>query len=85
VKDTSVTIQTANFPPSQDFVVTMGPIGSLGVGGIVVASTNSGAGGAFTATYNIPAQLAGTAQIAIRLQSASGYYAFNWFWNFTAP
>ena len=85
VKDTSVKIQTANFPPSQDFVVTMGPIGSLGVGGTVVATTNSGAGGVFTAVYNIPAQLAGTPQIAIRMQSASGYYAFNWFWNFTAP
>jgi len=85
VKDTSVTVLTANFPPNQDFVVTMGPLNSLGLGGIVVATTNSGAGGAFTATYNIPASLVGTAQISIRMQSAAGYYAFNWFWNATAP
>jgi LysM repeat protein len=85
VKDTSVTIQTANFPPNQAFNGTMGPIGSRGIGGVSVATTNSGAGGAFTATFNIPASLAGKPQIAIRLQSASGYYAFNWFWNVTAP
>jgi LysM domain len=85
VRDTSVTVLTANFPPGQDFVVTMGPLNSLGLGGVVVATTNSGAGGAFTATYNIPASLAGTGQISIRMQSASGYYSFNWFWNATAP
>ena len=48
-------------------------------------TTNSGVGGTFTATYPIPAQLAGTPQIAIRLQSASGYYSYNWFFNATAP
>jgi len=85
VKDTSVTIQTGSFPSNQDFNVTMGPFGGLGVGGTSVDTTNSGAGGVFTATYNIPSQLAGMQQIAIRLQSASGYYAFNWFWNVTAP
>ena len=85
IKDTSVTIQTANFPPNQDFSVTMGPLGTLGVGGVLVTTTNSGAGGAFTVTYPIPAQLAGTLQIAIRLQSASGYYSYNWFFDATAP
>ena len=85
VKDTSVTVLTANFPPGQDFVVTMGPLNSLGLGGVVVATTNSGAGGAFTATYTIPASLAGTGQISIRMQSEYGYYSFNWFWNATAP
>lgn len=85
VKDTSVTIQTANFPTDQDFNVTMGPIGSSGIGGTLAATTNSGVGGTFTATYPIPAQLAGVLKIAIRLQSASGYYSFNWFYNVTAP
>jgi LysM repeat protein len=85
VQNTSVTIQTANFPPNQTFVVTMGPFGGLGVGGVVVTTTDSGAGGTFTATYAIPSQLAGVTPIAIRLQSASGFFSFNWFWNFTAP
>jgi LysM repeat protein len=85
VQNTSVTIQTANFPPNDNFVVTMGPFGGLGVVGFVVTTTNSGTGGSFTATYAIPSQLVGVSQIAIRLQSASGFFSFNWFWNFTAP
>jgi hypothetical protein len=79
--NTSVTIQTANFPANQEFQVTMGAIGTQGVGGTVVGTTHSGAGGSFTATYNIPAALQGVDRIAIRLQSAQGYFAYNWFYN----
>jgi hypothetical protein len=85
VADTSVTILTNNFPPNQIFTVRMGPYGTQGIGGIVVTTTNSGAGGAFTETYAIPAALAGSSRIAIRLESPEGFYAFNWFWNNTAP
>lgn len=85
VEDTTVTVQTNNFPPNKDFVVTMGAMGTKGVGGTVVDTTNSGAGGTFTATYNIPAGLHGSGQIAIRFQdNASGYYAYNWFVNSAA-
>lgn len=85
VTDQTVTVQTHNFPANQNFVVTMGPMGSKGVNGIVVATTNSGAGGSFSATYNIPAQLKGSGQIAVRLQTSHTYpyYAYNWFWNNT--
>ncbi len=85
VTDQTVTIQTANFPANQNFVVTMGPMGSKGVNGIVVATTNSGAGGSFSATYNVPAQLKGSRQIAVRLQTTHQYpyFAYNWFWNNT--
>ncbi len=85
VTDQTVTIQTHDFPANQNFVVTMGPMGSKGVNGIVVATTNSGAGGSFSATYNIPAQLKGSRQIAIRMQTSHAYpyYAYNWFWNNT--
>lgn len=86
VTDTTVTIRTSNFPANQNFLVTMGAMGTKGVGGVVVGTTNSGAGGAFNATYNIPAQLKGAKQVAIRLQTshANPYYAFNWFWNNTS-
>jgi hypothetical protein len=85
VQDKTVTIQTANFPANDTFTVTMGKIGTLGIGGIVVGTTDSGSGGSFQATYNIPASLAGLEQIAIRLQSStSGYFAYNWFYNNTA-
>ncbi len=82
VKDTNVTIAAVNFPPSQTFTVRMGAFGTMGVGGTVVTTYDSGAGGNFSATYNIPAGLAGQAKIAIRLESATGYYySYNWFYN----
>jgi hypothetical protein len=85
-KDSTVTIQTSNFPANDTFNVTMGAFGTLGIGGTSVGSFNSGAGGAMSATFNIPAGLQGFSQIAIRLQSpTSGYYAYNWFWNSTYP
>jgi hypothetical protein len=85
VANTSVTILTNNFPPNQIFTVRMGQYGTQGIGGIVVTTTNSGAGGSFTETYAIPAALAGSTRIAIRLESPEGFYAFNWFWNNTTP
>lgn len=81
VVDGSVSILAQDFPPNQDFVVTMGPIGTLGINGTPVAITNSGLFGAFSATYPIPPNLVGARQIAVRLQSPQGYYSYNWFWN----
>lgn len=85
VTDKTVTIQTANFPANQTFTVTMGPFGTRGINGTVVGTLQSGAGGALTATYNIPANLVGSYQIAIRAQTAHTYpyYAYNWFYNNT--
>ena len=82
--DESVTIRTANYPPDQTFTVTMGPMGTRGINGTVVAETDSGDGGTFEATYDIPDELKGSYQIAIRLQSPAGYYSYNWFYNDTA-
>lgn len=84
VADQTVSIMTYNYPANQDFVVTMGPMGSLGIDGYYVTTINSGAGGSFPATFTIPAALQGSYQIAIRLQSAQGYYSYNWFYNNTA-
>lgn len=84
--DVSVTILTYNFPAYDNFLVRMGPMGTRGEGGIPVATINSGVGGSFYATFAIPAALAGSYQIAIRLENTtgSGYYAYNWFYNNTA-
>lgn len=83
VKDTSVTIETNNFPANQDFTTTMGVIGTRGIGGVVVGSFNSGNGGTITQQFNIPAALQGMGRIAIRTQTshANPYYAFNYFYN----
>jgi LysM repeat protein len=85
VRNTSVTIRTANFPANQTFSATMGAIGTRGYGGFAAGSVSSGAGGVFTATINIPAQMANASQIAILLVSPQGYYSYNWFWNNTYP
>jgi hypothetical protein len=77
----TVEILTKNFPPSQTFTVRMGEYGTLGVGGTVVGTLDSGAGGAFLATFNIPDALKTRDRIAIRVDSPQGYYAYNWFWN----
>jgi len=86
VKNNNVTIQAYNFPSNDTFKVYMGTFGTLGIGGIEVDTTSTGASGTFTKAYSIPASLSGSAKIAIRLQShASGYYAYNWFFNNTTP
>ncbi len=84
VRDSTVTIVTHNFPSGLDFTVRMGEYGTLGIGGIEVATLNSGSGGSFEATFTIPDGLKGRQKIAIRLDSSAGYFAYNWFWNNTA-
>lgn len=83
--DKTVTIRTHNYPANDSFVVTMGKMGTRGVGGIKVDTIQTGAGGSFTATFNIPDSLKGLKQIAIRLQSpTSKYFSYNWFYNNTS-
>jgi len=84
VRDQTVTLQAWDFPPGQTFDVLMGAMGTRGVNGTKAATQDSGSG-SFTATYSIPAVLRGSSQISIRLQSAFGYYSFNWFYNNTTP
>jgi hypothetical protein len=85
VVDKTVTIKTTNLPPNDTFTVTMGKFGTMGIGGTVVKTTDSGTGGSQTLTYDIPASLVGQYQIAIRIQSTTtGYFAYNWFFNSTA-
>jgi hypothetical protein len=82
VSNGEVTLQTYNFPPETDFIVTMGPMGTKGIGGYVIGTQNSGEGGSFIATYPVPQQLYGSDMISIRLQSTtSGHYAYDYFTN----
>jgi len=85
VKDDTVTIKTDNYPANETFTVRMGAFGTRAIGGVVVGTTESGKGGAFEATYKIPAEQKGNLLIAIRLDSTHGYYSYNWFWNNNAP
>lgn len=84
VVNQTVTITTKGFPANDTFQVLMGKIGTRGVDGVKVDSFNSGSGGVFAKTFNIPAELKDQRQIAIRLESTtSGHYSYNWFWNNT--
>jgi hypothetical protein len=84
-KGKTVTIAAVNFPTNDNFTVTMGAYGTLGIGGVVADTQDSG-NGSFNATYSIPNSLKGYTRIAIRLQSpTSNYYSYNWFWNNTYP
>lgn len=85
IRNNSVTISAKNFPANLDFTVLMGKMWTQGIGGFEVTTFDSGDGGDFEATYAIPEELSGLDRISIRLQSNSGYYAYNWFWNNTYP
>jgi LysM repeat protein len=81
-QDNSVTIKTSNFPANDIFDVRMGKMGTRGVNGTLAGTIESGKGGSFVVTFQIPANLYGSRQIAIRLESPdSGYFAYNWFYN----
>ena len=81
-EDESVKIKTNNYPADKDFQVLMGKIGTRGVGGTLVTTINSGDGGSFEATFDIPEALHGDYQIAIRLQTAdNAFYSYDWFYN----
>lgn len=79
----SVTIHAVNFPQNTNFTVRMDVFGNLAIGGTIVGTVNSGTG-TFNATFNIPASLKDKSTIAIRLDSASGWYSYNWFTNKTS-
>lgn len=83
VKDQTVTIQANDFPANQTYTVLMGPMFTGAINGTVVASKDTGEGGAYLETFEIPASLAGSDRIAIRIEFSGGRYAVNWFWNNT--
>jgi hypothetical protein len=85
VKDSNVTIKTANFPAGKTYNVLMGAMGTRGVNGVSAGTVESGNGGELTFTINIPVQVQGMSRIAIRLESTTGgYFSYNWFHNNTA-
>ncbi len=85
VRNGSVTIEANNLPANDEFTVRMNKMGTKGIGGIKVGTFSSGTGGKKTFTFDIPTELKGLKQIAIRFDSStgSGYFAYNWFYNTT--
>ena len=84
-KGVNVTIYTYNMPAGKQFKVLMGEFGTLGIGGIQVATIDTGAGGSFYGTFLIPDAFKDRLRVAIRMEGIDTvYYAYNWFWNNTS-
>lgn len=83
VQDQNVTIQANDFPPNVDFVIRMGANNTGGVNGPVAEEANSGEGGTFLKTIQIPEALKGLGTIAVRIEFSTGTWAANYFYNIT--
>lgn len=81
-EDDSVKIKAFNFPKG-DYVIFMDEVGSGAKNGIKVDTVTIKAGRTFTGTFDIPEDLEGEDEIAIRVENVdeSAYYAFTWFDN----
>jgi hypothetical protein len=84
VGDSTVTIMTSEFPAKSQYTILMGPYGSRGLGGTMLGTFNTDAGGQMILALNIPATLKGYSPIDIRIEFPDGRYAFNFFYNITA-
>ncbi len=86
VEDDTVTVKATNVPAHDKFAVLMNRMGTRGVNGYRVGTVYSGSGGTLTTTFDIPEELYGKYQIAIRYESVAGtgYYSYNWFYNNTS-
>jgi hypothetical protein len=79
----SVTVHATGLPAGKIFTARMDKATTTADNGPVVGQTTSGSDGTFDATYAIPASLKTELAIAIRIDSAGGFYAYNWFLNQT--
>ncbi len=79
-----VTVHATGLPAVQLFTAKMDKSATTADNGTIVGQTYSNSDGTFDATYVIPSGLKSVASIAIRIDSAQGYYAYNWFYNQTS-
>jgi len=82
VQNTSVTIRTSNMPDNVLFAARIGRLGSGGYEWRDAGNLDSGRGGRLKATFNIPAEFAGTPSLVIRLTQAKKNISVDrWFGN----
>lgn len=67
--DETVMIKATDLPANETFVVRMNLFGTNGVGGVQVATINSGADGNFVQAFSIPDTLKKTTKLDIRFES----------------
>lgn len=83
-KNTAVTVQTENFPANQVFKIRVGPFDTFFKDYVEVGTINSGNGGTFKFTVLLPSTVKDVERVTVRLDSASGQFAYNYFKNETS-
>ncbi|MBE0684903.1 MAG: hypothetical protein IH585_02775, partial [Anaerolineaceae bacterium] len=83
-KNTAVTVQADLFPANQVFKIRVGSLDNFFKDYVEVGTINSGAGGSFKFTVLLPEKVKDVEKITVRLDSAAGIYAYNYFKNETS-
>ena len=83
VYNDTLTIQANDFPADTSYTVTTGRADANGVGFEEVTTLETGEGGTFLVTFDIPESLMYVGAIAVRIDFPNGQYATNWFYNVT--
>lgn len=83
-KNTAITVQADHFPANQVFRIRVGPFDNFFKEYVEVGSINSGNGGTFKFTVLLPEKMKDVEKITVRLDSAAGVYAYNYFKNVTS-
>jgi hypothetical protein len=80
-KNKAVTLQAGRFPASTTYTVRVGPFKDFFKKYVVTGTINSGSGGSFKFTVQLPDAVKDVDMITVRLDSSTGGYAFNAFKN----
>lgn len=83
-KNTAFTVQTDLFPANQVFKIRVGPFDTFFKDYVEVGTISSGLGGTFKFTVLLPEKVKDVEKITVRLDSAAGIYAYNYFKNETS-
>jgi hypothetical protein len=83
-KNVAVTVQANVFPANQVFKIRVGPFDTFFKDAVEVGTINSGNGGSFKFTVLLPSQVKDVERITVRLDSAVGVFAYNYFKNETS-
>lgn len=83
VYNESVTIQANDFPANETYTVFLARGDYSGTGWIEAGTGETGEGGTFLATFDIPESLLYVGTIAAKIEFADGTATTNWFYNVT--
>ncbi len=83
LQNESVTIQANDFPENTSYSVIMMPYSNTAGNGIHVGNFTTENPEKYFQTFDIPSDLYGSNQIAIRIEFSTGRWASNWFHNST--